>query len=126
MQRLLFSTDVRMIPKEVLKYYHCRFQMEFNFRDAKQTTSLTHFQAKDLDKLHSHFNTSLTTINIVKAMLLCGETMRTKTFSMPDYKILFHNACMLNQFIAAFGIKPKVGKSHHHIKGLLYFDTHAS
>ena len=124
--KLLFSTDVTMDPIEVLEYYHCRFQMEFNFRDAKQSTGLTHSQARDLNKLHFHFNTSLTTINIVKAMHLCDETMRAKPFSMSDYKIEFHNAFMLNQLIATFGIQPNVVKNHHHVKELLYFGTRAS
>ena len=63
-QRLIFSTDTKMNALEVLEYYHCRFQIEFNFRDAKQATGLNHCQARDLDKLYFHFNTSLTTINI--------------------------------------------------------------
>ena len=49
-QRLIFSTDTKMNALEVLGYYHCRFQMEFNFRDAKQATGLNHCQARDLDK----------------------------------------------------------------------------
>jgi hypothetical protein len=59
-------------------------------------------------------------------MHLCDETMHAKPFSMSDYKILFHNAFLLNQFIAAFGIQPKAVKNHHHVKELLYFGTRAS
>jgi len=89
------------------------------------------FEGKvDVDNLErnifTQFNTSLTPINIVKAMHLCDETMRAKPFSMSDYKILFHNTFMLNQFIATFGIQPKAVKNHHHVKELLYFGTRAS
>lgn len=125
-QRLLFSTDTAMSAQEVLEHYHCRFQMEFNFRDAKQATGLAHSQARDLNKLHFHFNASLTTINIVKAMHLSDETMRNKPFSMSDYKLLFRNVFMLQKFIEAFGVKPKAIKNHHPIKELLYFGTHAA
>lgn len=125
-QRLIFSTDIKMKPSEVLEYYHCRFQMEFNFRDAKQATGLNHCQARDLEKLYFHFNTSLTTINIVKAIHLSDENNRNKPFSISDYKVLYHNAFLLNRFIRAFGIKPNAIKSHHHFKELMYFGIKAA
>ena len=125
-QRLIFSTDTKMNALEVLGYYHCRFQMEFNFRDAKQATGLNHCQARDLDKLYFHFNTSLTTINISKIMHLNDKNKEGKPFSIADYKLLYHNAFLLNRFIETFGIKPKTLKSHHHVKELLYFGTKAA
>ena len=125
-QRLIFSTDTKMNVLEVLEYYHCRFQMEFNFRDAKQATGLNHCQARDLDKLDFHFNSSLTTVNIMKIIHLKDKNKAGKPFSIADYKILYHNAFLLNRFIEAFGIKPKTLKSHHHVKELLFFGTKAA
>ena len=125
-QRLIFSTDIKMNPLEVLEYYHCRFQMEFNFRDAKQAAGLNQCQARDLDKLYFHFNASLTTINVVKAIHLSDENNRNKPFSIADYKVLYHNAFILNRFIKAFGIKPNAIKSQHHFKELLYFGIKAA
>ncbi len=125
-QRLIFSTDTKMNALEVLLYYHCRFQMEFNFRDAKQTTGLNHCQARDLDKLDFHFNSSLTTVNIMKIIHLKDKNKAGKPFSIADYKLLYHNTFLLNRFIEAFGIKPKTLKSHHHVKELLYFGTKAA
>lgn len=125
-QRLIFSTDIQMNALEVLEYYHCRFQMEFNFRDAKQATGLNHSQARDLDKLHFHFNASLTTVNIPKIMHLNDKNKAGKPFSIADYKLLYHNAFMLNRFIVAFGIKPKALKSHHHVKELLFLGIKAA
>lgn len=125
-QRLIFSTDTSMNAIEVLDYYHCRFQMEFNFRDAKQSTGLNHSQARDLDKLNFHFNASLTTVNIAKIIHLKDENKTGKPFSIADYKLLYHNAFILNRFIEAFGIKPKALKSHIHFKELLYFGTKAA
>jgi hypothetical protein len=125
-QRLIFTTDTKMDAFEVLEYYHCRFQMEFNFRDAKQATGLNHCQARDLEKLNFHFNASLTTINIAKIMHMKDKNKAGKPFSITDYKLLYHNAFMLNRFIEAFGIKPKALKSHHHVKELLYFGIKAA
>jgi hypothetical protein len=125
-QRLIFTTDTKMDAFEVLEYYHCRFQMEFNFRDAKQATGLNHCQARDLEKLNFHFNASLTTVNIAKIMHMKDKNKAGKPFSITDYKLLYHNAFMLNRFIEAFGIKPKALKSHHHVKELLYFGIKAA
>ena len=125
-QRLIFSTDTKMSAIEILEYYHCRFQMEFTFRDAKQATGLNHSQARDLDKLYFHFNASLTTVNIAKIMHLTDKNKTNNPFSIADYKLLYHNAFMLNRFIEAFGIKPKTLKNHHHVKELLYFGIKAA
>jgi len=115
-----------MNPLDVLEYYHCRFQMEFNFRDAKQAAGLNQCQARDLDKLYFHFNASLTTIDVVKAIYLSDENNRKKLFSISDYKVLYHNAVILTRFIKVFGIKPNATKSHHHFKELLYFGIKAA
>ncbi len=100
--------------------------MEFNFRDAKQATGLNHCQARDLDKLHFHFNASLTTNNIAKIIHMKDKNKAGKPFSITDYKLLCHNAFLLSRFIDAFGIKTKTLKSHHHVKELLYFGTKAA
>jgi hypothetical protein len=47
-------------------------------------------------------------------------------FSIANYKLLYHNAFMLNRFIEAFGVKPKTLKSHHLVKELLYFGIKAA
>lgn len=125
-QRLIFSTDTHMNAAEVLAFYHCRFQMEFNFRDAKQATGLNHSQARDVDKLHFHFNASITTVNIMKIIHIKDQNKAGKPFSIADYKLLYHNAFLLNRFIEAFGIHAKTLKSHHHVKELLYFGTKAA
>ena len=61
---LYFSTDLDLEPQLVLKYYKTRFQIEFTFRDAKQHTGLNHCQARNKNKLHFHFNTALTAVNM--------------------------------------------------------------
>jgi putative transposase len=40
---LLFSTDLELAPDQVIDYYTLRFQIEFNFRDAKQYWGLDDF-----------------------------------------------------------------------------------
>ena len=64
---LLFSTDLTLDAQTIYRAYKARFQIEFIFRDAKQFTGLTDCQARDADRLHFHFNASLTALNIAKS-----------------------------------------------------------
>ncbi len=125
-QRLIFSTDIIANPIEVLDYYHCRFQIEFCYRDAKQATGLTHCQARSINKLSFHFNASLTAVNIAKAVHWSCPKTKEKPFSIANAKTLCHNAFMLNRFIELFGIKPNTIKNHQYIKELLYYGTIAA
>jgi len=63
---LFFSTDLELDALEILRYYKNRFQIEFLYRDGKQRTGLNDYQARSENKLHFHFNASLTAINLAK------------------------------------------------------------
>lgn len=125
-QRLIFSTDVNASAVDVLDYYHCRFQIEFCYRDAKQATGLNHSQARSLNKLNFHFNASLSAVNIAKAVHWSKDENKDKPFSIADAKTLCHNAFMLNRFIELFGIKTNSIKNHQYINELLYHGTIAA
>lgn len=75
---LLFSTDLTLNAQTIYRYYKARFQIEFIFRDAKQFTGLCDCQARDADRLHFHFNASLTALNIAK-----GEQLQTHVGAEP-------------------------------------------
>ena len=124
--RLLFSTDTEQAPVDIIDIYHTRFQIEFGFRDAKQFTGLENSQARSGNKLHFHFNTALTTVNIAKIMQLSNSDTRENSFSMSTYKILFHNALLLSRFFRLFAINPNSIKNHQHVKELLNFGTLAA
>jgi len=125
-QRLIFSTDINANPIDVLDYYHCRFQIEFCYRDAKQATGLNQSQARSLNKLDFHFNASLTAVNVAKAVHWSNEENKHKPFSIADAKTLCHNAFMLNRFIELFGIKTNSIKNHQYINELLFHGTIAA
>ena len=124
--RLLFSTDTEQAPVDIIDIYHIRFQIEFGFRDAKQFTGLENSQARSGDKLHFHFNTALTTVNIAKIMQLSNPETRGNSFSMATYKILFHNTLLLSRFFRLFAINPNSIKNHQHVKELFDYGTFAS
>jgi hypothetical protein len=124
--RLLFSTDTKQAPIDVIDIYHTRFQMEFGFRDAKQFTGLENSQARSGNKLNFHFNTALTTVNIAKIMQLSNPGTRENSFSMATYKILFHNTLMLSRFFRLFAINPNSIKNLQNVNELLHFGTMAA
>ena len=101
-RKLYFSTDTRMKAMDVLDFYRTRFQVEFCFRDGKQFTGLTNCQSRDIDKLHFHFNASLTSVNLAKVKALEKGTV----LSMASVKVLCHNIFLMKRFISVLGIEP--------------------
>ena len=101
-RKLYFSTDTQMKAVDVLDFYRTRFQVEFCFRDGKQFTGLTNCQSRDIDKLHFHFNASLTSINLAKVKALEKGTV----LSMASVKVLCHNIFLMQRFISVLGIEP--------------------
>ena len=98
---VLFSTDLELEGQSIYQYYKCRYQIEFLFRDAKQFTGLTQCQARSEEKMHFHFNTSLTTVSIAKAayFLPMGK-QENLSFSMSDVKTLHLNKIMADRIFS--------------------------
>ena len=101
-RKLYFSTDTQISAMDILDYYRTRFQIEFCYRDSKQFTGLTHCQSRDLNKLHFHFNASLTCVNLAKVNAL----EKGVSLSMASVKVLCHNLFLMQRFISVSGIKP--------------------
>jgi hypothetical protein len=116
-----------MDPREVLIYYHSRFQIEFLYRDGKQHTGLNDSLSRSENKLHFQFNASLTSINTAKAVhWLSIPREQRGTFSMSDIKIMNHNALMLKRFFDVFGICPYSVKNQNNVKELILNGTLAA
>ncbi|MDP4291928.1 MAG: transposase [Bacteroidota bacterium] len=89
--KLHFSTDLPQEGKQIVRYYRSRFQIEFQYRDAKQHTGLTHCQAKSENKLDFHFNASLTAVNLaVWQMFSTFYQLQTKSNFSPGYRFTPH------------------------------------
>lgn len=118
-RKLYFSTDLTQNGRAIVEYYRSRFQIEFLYRDAKQSTGLTDCEARSKEKLDFHFNTSLTAVNIAKYDWLSAKNQDQKPFSMANYKTLYNNALMLERFICMFAINPNTQKNKRIIQELL-------
>jgi hypothetical protein len=66
---LLFSSDLALRFDKVLDYYCLRFQLEFNFRDAKQYWGLEDFMTTHPTRLENAANLSLFLVNLVERLL---------------------------------------------------------
>jgi hypothetical protein len=125
--KVYFSTDIQMEATEILEMYQMRFQIEFVYRDAKQHTSLTSCQARNKEKLNSHFNLSLTAVNLAKIIHWYSIPIeQRKAFSLSDIKTINHNTLLLEKFIVMFAIKPNVLKNNQNVKELLLYGTIAA
>jgi len=117
-RKIYFSTHLELSGEKIFRYYCSRFQIEFLYRDAKQHCGLTNCQARSENKLYFHFNAALTAVNLAKVDWFKSKTNENSQFSMSDYKTMYNNDLLLNQFIQKFGINPNTKKNTNIISEL--------
>src|SRR5674476_124064 len=108
---LLFSTDLELKGRAIVRYYKARFQIEFLFRDAKGATGLSDCQARTASALHCHWNAALCALNLAKWQ----ESQRavTPVFSVASCKQRSSNQRLLQVFSERLGLDWSALKSHH-------------
>ena len=79
---LLFSSDLELEAKTMIDYYSLRFQIEFNFRDAKQYWGLQDFMNVHQTPVNNAANLSMFMVNVSAKLL---ETYRCQ---YPEYSVL--------------------------------------
>ncbi len=82
---ILFSSDLMLSWDKLLDYYCLRFQLEFNFRDAKQYWGLEDFMNTSAVAVENAANLSLFMVNLVER-LLQEVRDRQPTYSVLDLK----------------------------------------
>lgn len=107
---VLFSTDTNLDGLLIYKYYKARFQIEFLFRDAKQYTGLTHCQARSENKLHFHFNCSLTSVSLAKADFFDKVENQGAPFSMRNITDYYSAKLFLDRILSKLDIELSSGK----------------
>ena len=99
--------------KDIGHYYHCRFQIEFLFRDGKQFSGLEDCQARSAEKLDFHFNASLTSVSLAKvAYYLPIPVEERNAFSMHNVKTQAANHLFLQKVFSTYGIDPNQAKNN--------------
>lgn len=85
---VLFSSDLELAYDKLIDYYRLRFQIEFNFRDAKQFWGLEDFMNVNQIPVYNAANLALFMVNL--AQVLLGHFRPTcPTFSVNDLKAYF-------------------------------------
>ena len=85
---LLFSTDLALAFDKLIDYYRLRFQIEFNFRDAKQFWGLEDFMNVNQRPVYNAANLALFMVNVSLALI---QQFRPAypSFSVNDIKAHF-------------------------------------
>ena len=88
---VLFSSDVSLGYAQVIDYYRLRFQLEFNFRDAKHYWGFEDFMSVKERPVYHSATLAMFMVNVSQALI---RPMRTQwpAFSVNDLKAWFRGA----------------------------------
>jgi putative transposase len=102
---VLFSTDLDLTADQIVDYYSLRFQIEFNFRDAKQFWGLEDFMNVSEQAVTNAANLAFLMVNLSTA-LLKPYRQQHSDFSVLDLKTYFRARRYLLETIKSLPISP--------------------
>ena len=100
----LFATDPEMAPEQIYRIYRDRFQIEFNFRDAKQHLGLAACQARTADRHHFHVNAVLAALAWTRLARRQAADRALDRFSMANVKLKSFLALVLQRLFDTDGL----------------------
>jgi hypothetical protein len=103
---ILFSSDLKLAYDTLIDYYRLRFQIEFNFRDAKQYWGLEDFMNVSATAVTNAANLSLLMVN-VSQRLLSDLRPDNPDCSVLDLKALCRGAKYVTEAIQMLPEKPE-------------------
>jgi len=103
---VLFSTDLELPFDKLIEYYKLRFQIEFNFRDAKQSWGLEDFMNVEQTPVINAANLSLLMVNL-SHLLLDRYRSNDPAFSVLDLKAHYRGYCYVTETIKMLPQKPE-------------------
>jgi putative transposase len=99
---LLFSDDLDLAYDKLIDYYRLRFQIEFNFRDAKQYWGLEDFMNVKETQVSNATNLSLFMVTF--SQLLLPQIANFNSESMLDLKMVFRARKYTRRIINSLGL----------------------
>ncbi|HRE49057.1 MAG TPA: transposase [Aggregatilineales bacterium] len=102
---VLFSTDLTLSAAQLVDYYNLRFQIEFNFRDAKQYWGLEDFMNVSPIALTNAVNLAFFMVNF-STMLLLPHRQAQTDFSVLDLKAHYRIQRYLDETIKCLPTLP--------------------
>ena len=103
---VLFSTDLELSAAQIVDYYGLRFQIEFNFRDAKQYWGLEDFMNVKPTAVTNAVNLAFLMVNLAHVMLKPYRE-HDPNFSVLDLKAQFRARRYLSETIKMLPEMPK-------------------
>lgn len=102
---LLFSSDLTLTWDKLIDYYRLRFQIEFNFRDAKQYWGLEDFMTIQETAVTNAANLAFFMVNVADCSrrLICPEEAE---FSVLDLKAYWRGYKYVTETIKMLAEKP--------------------
>ncbi len=94
---VLFSTDLSLTAAHLVDYYSLRFQIEFNFRDAKQYWGLEDFMNISAVAANA-VNLAFLMVNL-SAVLLPAHRQQHPDFSVLELKLYYRTRCYLHEVL---------------------------
>lgn len=123
-RRILFSNDLLISPDLIIEYYSLRFQIEFNFRDAKQYFGLADFRAYKPKQVKNSVGLAFFMVNfshIVRKKVM--ELWDIECLSILDLKAGFRAEKHLERILKLLDIDPMTIKNQIDIQHLASFDA---
>ena len=102
---LLFSSDLALDAEKMIDYYALRFQIEFNFRDAKQFWGLEDFMNINKTPVNNAANLSMFMVN-VSAKLLAPLRLEHAECSVLDLKARYRGMKYFRETLKILPQKP--------------------
>jgi putative transposase len=103
---ILFSTDLALSASQIVDYYSLRFQIEFNFRDAKQYWGLDEFMNVTPQAVTNAVNLAFLMVNLSQ-ILLKPHRQHDPDFSILDLKALYRAHRYLSETIKLLPFLPE-------------------
>lgn len=102
---ILFSSDLELSYDKLIDYYSLRFQIEFNFRDAKQYWGLEDFMNVTPTAVTNAANLALFMVNVSR-VLMCEYRQDDPNFSILDLKAYYRGYRYVTETIQMLPLKP--------------------
>jgi|SRR5665648_75214 len=103
---ILFSSDLDLAYDKLVDYYKLRFQIEFNFRDAKQYWGLEDFMNVKEIPVTNAANLAFFMVNVSQA-LIHNVRMSDPQFGIQDLKAYFRGVKYINETLKLLPQKPE-------------------
>lgn len=102
----LLSSDLTLEAKRIIDYYSFRFQIEFNFRDAKQYWGLEDFMNVKQTPVNNAANLSMFMVNVAAKL---RDTFRSEQseFGRVDLKTRYRRVKYLHETLKILPQKPE-------------------